>query len=137
MLRSSSKLIADIQVSWRQSAKRRSSRFLGFCLKDEVNRERLALGDGDFLALRAVGFMPCRKRIFPWSKFRKRESAIFSRYRKMIRLQHDKISLHPGVDVALYRDELRIIVRVRKGRSSRELNLIPLTIASRQGVDIV
>src|ERR1700694_1323129 len=119
MLRSSQQLIADIQVSWRQSAKRRSSRFLGFCLKDEVNRERLALGDGDFLALRAVGFMPCGKCVFPWGKFWKRESAILSRYRKMAGLQHDKIRLHPGVDVALYRDELRIIVRVRKGRSPR------------------
>src|ERR1700730_6323648 len=119
MLRSSSKLIANIQVSWRQSAKRRSSRFLGFCLEDKVSLERLALGDGDFLALRAVGFMPCGKCVLPWSKFRKRESAIFSRYRKMARFQHDKISLHPGVDVALYRNELRIIVRVRKGRSSR------------------
>jgi hypothetical protein len=92
---------------------------LRFCLKNEVDRERLAISDGDFLALRAVALVPGANCVFPWAKARQRESAILSRYSKMAGLQNDKIGLHLGVDVALDRDELRTIVRVRKGGSSR------------------
>jgi len=43
---------------------------LRFCLKDEVKRERLAIGDGDFLAFRAVDLMPGRDCIFSLGKVR-------------------------------------------------------------------
>jgi hypothetical protein len=40
------------------------ARSLRFCLKDEVNGERLAVRDGGFLAPRAIGLMPGDNRVF-------------------------------------------------------------------------
>ena len=82
------------------------ARSLRFCLKDEVNGERLAIRDGDFLVPRAIDLMPGGNCVFSWGKIRQRESAIFSRYRKMAGLQNHKIGLHPGVNVAQSRNNL-------------------------------
>lgn len=106
-------------------------------LKDEVNGERLTIHDGDFLALRAEGLMPGGNGVFSWWKIRHRESAILSRYRKMAGLQNDKIGLHPSVNVALNGDELFLIVRVRKGRSCRWLQLVPFAIDSWYRMNVV
>lgn len=51
---------------------------LGRCLKYEIQRPRFTPGDGDFLPLRPVGFVPGRNRIFAWGKLRQSELSIWS-----------------------------------------------------------
>src|SRR5271156_4288772 len=80
---------------------------LGPCVEDKVQGDLLAFTYGDFLALRAEDFMPGRHGVFSRRKLRQSESTIFSCNRKVVGLQNDKISVHPRVNVAFYRDELR------------------------------
>jgi len=106
-------------------------------LKNEVSGERLTIQNGDFLALRAEGLMPCGNGVFSWGKIWQRESAILSCYRKMAVFQNDKIGQHPRVDVALDGDELLLVVRVRKGWGCRRLQLVPFAIDSWHRMNIV
>lgn len=51
------------------------------CFEDEVDRHGLVSGDGQFLSLRAVGFVPRRDRVLTGRQVVQRKCAAVSRHR--------------------------------------------------------
>src|SRR5258707_10315049 len=79
-------------------------------LEDEVDRGGLAAGDRHVLGLGAELLMPRREGVLPRRKSREGELAIRSAHRVARRRQHSEVAMHPGVHVALHRNEFGLVV---------------------------
>ena len=84
-------------------------------MKDEVEGLGFPAGNGDFLLLDAIELMPCCHRIPAWRKIGKPEAAIVLGNRDMAGLKNNKISAHPGMNIAFHIDELLVFIGVGKG----------------------
>src|ERR1700687_1854397 len=110
---------------------------IGFSLKDKANSFGLISSDGDFLCLLAIGFVPSRDRVLTRWQVRKTEAAIPAGNGVVGILQHCEVAVHPRMDVALHRNELRLAEFFGKRRSPGRLRLIPLVIDFSQGMNVV
>src|SRR5580692_2575035 len=89
-------------------------------LKSEIDSLRLAGADRHVLRLRAVLLLPSRQRILSGRKPLQAERPVLAGNCIVRSVQHHKIAVHPRMDVALHRNEFRLVVfGVDRSRSSR------------------
>src|ERR1700674_938002 len=110
---------------------------IGLRFEDEADGLCLVARNGHILRLLAVRFMPCCDRVLAGGQVRKTEAAIPAGDGVMRILQNCELAVHPRMDVALHRDELRLVEFFGKRRSPGRLRLIPLVVDLRQGVNVV
>src|SRR6202021_3918797 len=94
-------------------------------------------GDRDIGGLDAVVLLPCGKSVLPRWQVRQRGGSGAFAYVEVVRLKYGKLSVHPGMDVALHRDKFRLVVFGCDWWSAGRLRLIPLDIDFGQGVNVV
>lgn len=111
--------------------------FLWRSLKDKVYRSSFTAGDVYILLQSPVGLMPSGNGVLTWRKFGQLEFPVLPGDRKVGSPENDKISLHPGVNVALYGDNLFFVIRVGEGRRTFRLDPVPFPVDLRQRVDVV
>src|ERR1700757_4910357 len=70
-------------------------------------------------------------------KIEQSEAPVVTRDGKIRRPQYREVSLHPGMKVALHRDELLVFVCVGEGRRASGLNLVPLAVYLRERMNVV
>src|SRR6266851_910114 len=83
---------------------------------------RLVEGSDGVLARRQIGQL---------------EATVFSGNRIVRIFEHSERPVHPGMDVALHRDELGLVVLVDNGRRTWGLRLVPLVVDFCQRVNVV
>src|ERR1019366_6733627 len=110
------------------------------CLECEIRLRGLSAGHGNFCSLRSVFFLPGGYGVRPGRHILDGEVAVIIRDR--VRTLHDDMPpVHPGMDVALYRNgDFRVLPTGLDGRSTRRLRLVPADIARagrRQWVNVV
>ena len=110
---------------------------LRFRGESEIQGLRFAAGDRDVLGLRAVGFLPGGDRIFSWRKIGEAEGTVFAGDREVVGLQDGEIPLHPGMNVALYGNELFVFVGVRESRNTGRLDAVPLAVDFSERMNVV
>src|ERR1700746_611928 len=71
------------------------------CRKDEVRSLRLASADRHVLRFCPVLFLPSRYSVFTSGQALNFERPIVTRHRIVSGLEHDKVTVHPRMDVAL------------------------------------
>src|ERR1700745_38936 len=106
-------------------------------MKDEVDGLGFTAAKGDFLLLGAIDLVPRCHRVPAWRKIGKPEAAIVLGNRDMAGFENNKISAHPGMNIAFHMDELLVFKGVRKGGSARQLNAVPFAVDFAKRVDIV
>src|SRR5208282_6903811 len=94
-------------------------------------------GDGDLGSLSTVVLMPSGNGVLAGRQVREFEVASTLAYVVVIGLEHRELAVHPGMDVALYRNEFRFVVFCRDGRRARRLRFVPLGVDFGQGVNVV
>src|ERR1700758_849514 len=70
----------------------------------------LSAGDGHFLSLSAVLFLPRRDRVFARREALQAEGAILPGNGVVRSVQHHKVAVHPWMNVALHRNEFGLFV---------------------------
>src|ERR1700757_916341 len=133
--------------SERQGAKRageeavlrgRETRGSGLDGESEVESLRLTgRVDFNFAGLRSERFVPGGYGVAAGRKVRNREYSVLAGNGKIRGFQDGEVSLHPGVQVALYRNELFVFVGVRERRGARGLKLAPLAVDLGEGMNVV
>src|ERR1700687_1936948 len=98
------------------------------CFECEVRSPRLARRNRNFLRLRLIGFMPSRHRVISRWDVVDGVGAICVCPRIGAFYYHMP-PMHPGMDVALYRNHFRIFPALLNRGSSRWLRLIPWDVA--------
>lgn len=79
-------------------------------LKGEADVFGFVAGDGDVFSLSAVVLMPGRDGVPAGRQVRQPKVPSALVYVVMRRLEHCEIAVHPGIDIALHRDEFFFIV---------------------------
>ena len=77
--------------------------------KNEVRSLGFGTRDRDVLRFRIVLFLPSRHRVLPRGQPRDSERSVPACDGVMRRLQHDEVPVHPGMDIALHRNEFGLI----------------------------
>src|SRR3989442_13591462 len=97
-------------------------------LEDEIDRLGLGAADGQVLALRAELFLPRRDGVLARREARQGKRPVLARHSAVRGREHHMPAVHPGMDVALDGNELRLLpLRVNRRRPSRS-GLVPLGI---------
>jgi hypothetical protein len=109
----------------------------GFRSEGEIERKGFAFGNGDFLGLRAQGFVPCSNNVMACGKIRKREMALVIGDGKMSGFQDNEITLHPGMNIALDGNEFLVVIGIGKRRGARQLHFVPFAIDTGERMDVV
>src|ERR1700757_835334 len=133
--------------SERQGAKRageeavlrgRETRGSGLDGESEVESLRLTgRVDFNFAGLRSERFVPGGDGVAAGRKVRNREYSVLAGNGKIRGFQDGEVSLHPGVQIALHRNELFILVGVREGRGAWWLEFVPLAVELGEGMNVV
>src|SRR5260370_3781471 len=110
---------------------------IGLRFEDEIDGLCLVARNGHILRLIAVRFMPRRDRELAGGQVRETEATVPAGNGVVGILEHREDPMHPRMDVALHRDELRLAEFFDKRRSSRGLRLIPFVIDFGQGMNVV
>src|SRR6266540_6813411 len=103
----------------------------------EIHRLGLVAADRHVLALGAELLMPRRYRVFARRQPFDAEGPVLTRYRVVRRSEHRVPAVHPGVDVALDRNEFRLLPLRMNRRRPSGLGPVPLGIQLRERVDVV
>src|ERR1700686_4447363 len=81
---------------------------LGF--KGKVHIFGFGSGDSDIGGLSAIVLMPCGNCVLPRRQIRQLELARALAYLVVIGFKHNEITVHPGMDVALYGNKFFLLV---------------------------
>src|SRR4030088_1756000 len=110
---------------------------IGRRLECEIRLGGSSTGNRDLLRLGAKLFLPCGKGVFAGSQPLQAELAVVIGDGVVRRPEHGEVPVHPGVNVALHRNELRLLISHFDRWRARRLRLVPLGIRLRHRVNVV
>src|SRR6202795_442772 len=106
-------------------------------LEGKVHIFGFSSGDSNIGGLSAIVLMPCGNCVLPRRQIRQLELARALAYIVVISLKHDEITVHPGMDVALYGNKFFFLVFLHNRRGAGGLRLVPLLVHFCQGMNVV
>src|ERR1700682_5313892 len=112
-------------------------RLVGRRLEGEIRLRGSPAGDRDFLCRRTKLFLPRGQRVLSGRQSLQAELAVVIGHRIVRRPEHGEISMHPGMNIALHGNDLRLLISDLDWRGARRLRPVPLGIQLRHRVNVV
>src|SRR5271168_5000430 len=110
---------------------------VGLCLESEVNLLVFFASNGDIYSPSAVVLVPCGDVVLTRRQVRQAERARISTDVVVRGLQYSEPAMHPGMDVALHRDEFGLVIFFLDRWPTWRLGFIPLIVLLREGMNVV